>query len=83
MQGQAKVSVADSGPGIPREELPYVFDRFYRGDKSRHRDGGTGLGLAISKEFVQAMGGRMEVTSEVGQGTTFTVCVPATTPRPM
>ena len=77
MEGQARVSVADSGPGISRDELPYVFDRFYRGDKSRHRDGGTGLGLAISKEFVGAMGGRMEVTSEVGQGTTFTVCVPA------
>ncbi|KAF0196186.1 MAG: sensor histidine kinase [Bacillota bacterium] len=72
-----RVGVTDSGPGIAREELPYVFDRFYRGDKSRHREGGTGLGLAISKEFVQAMGGRIEVTSVLGHGTTFTVCIPA------
>lgn len=76
-EGFVRVSIADSGPGISQEELPYVFDRFYRGDKSRHREGGTGLGLAISKEFVQAMGGKIEVTSELGQGTTFTLCIPA------
>lgn len=75
-QGMARVSIKDSGAGIAPSDLPFVFDRFYRGDKARHRDGGTGLGLAISKEFAQAMGGKIEVTSTLGQSTVFTVSLP-------
>ncbi len=65
-----RVSVSDTGEGIAPEDLPHVFDRFYRGDKSRARtSGGTGLGLAIAKALVEAMGGTIGVTSEVGRGT--------------
>lgn len=65
-----RVSVSDTGEGIAPEDLPHVFDRFYRGDKSRARtSGGTGLGLAIAQALVEAMGGTIGVTSEVGRGT--------------
>ncbi|MGC8833216.1 MAG: ATP-binding protein [Armatimonadota bacterium] len=71
------LSVADTGVGIPEEDLPHVFERFYRADKARSRRlGGTGLGLAIVREIVAAHGGRVSVTSSVGQGSTFTVEVP-------
>lgn len=77
-EGQVVVCVADSGEGIAAEELPYVFDRFYRADKSRQRDyGHTGLGLAIVRAIVEAHGG--EVTAEsggTGQGSTFVVRLP-------
>ncbi len=69
--------VEDTGAGIAPEDLPHVFDRFYRGDKSRsRRSGGTGLGLAIARQLVLAHGGKIEVESSVGQGTTFTVSLP-------
>lgn len=75
--GEAGVAVADTGIGIPPESLPRVFERFYRVDKSRSREmGGTGLGLAIVKHVVRGHGGRVEVKSEVGHGTTFTVWLP-------
>ncbi len=73
------MSIADCGCGIPKHDLPHVFDRFYRGDKSREREGrlrGSGLGLAISRAIVQAHGGEIEVESEVGKGTTFVVTLP-------
>ncbi len=74
---QATVWVTDSGPGIPAEELPFIFERFYRGDKSRARaTGGAGIGLAIVKALVDAHGGRVEVQSQPGRGTRFTVRLP-------
>jgi two-component system OmpR family sensor kinase/two-component system sensor histidine kinase BaeS len=70
IQEGVRVSVIDTGAGIAAEDLPYVFDRFYRGDRSRARtSSGTGLGLAIAKALVEAMGGKIGVTSEVGRGT--------------
>ncbi len=72
-----KVSVSDTGTGIAAEDLPQVFDRFYRGDKSRSRSsGGTGLGLAIARTIVEAMGGRIGVESAAGQGSRFWFTVP-------
>jgi two-component system sensor histidine kinase BaeS len=65
-------SVKDNGAGIPPESLPHIFERFYRVDQSRNRrTGGSGLGLAIVKQLVEAHGGRVWVTSQVGQGSTF------------
>ncbi len=68
------LAVADTGIGIPQEEIDRIFERFYRTDGSRARtSGGFGLGLAIVRDFVTAMGGTVEVTSAVGEGSTFTV----------
>jgi len=73
----AVLSVSDTGVGIPPEHLPHIFDRFYRVDAGRSRDaGGSGLGLNIVKWAVEAHGGTIEVSSEVGKGTTFTVRLP-------
>jgi two-component system, OmpR family, sensor kinase len=71
----AMLSVADNGLGISATDLPRVFERFYRGDKSRST-GGNGLGLAISKAIVEAHGGAIDVASEVGKGSTFTLRLP-------
>ncbi len=72
--------VADTGVGIPAENLPHIFDRFYRVDKSRARaQGGSGLGLSIAKWVAQAHGGAIRVTSQVGEGTTFSVTLPVYT----
>jgi heavy metal sensor kinase len=71
---QVAIAVADTGTGIPADELPFVFDRFWRADKVRSRDaGGTGLGLAIAREIAQAHSAELTVESSVGQGSTFTV----------
>ncbi|MFN8484513.1 MAG: HAMP domain-containing sensor histidine kinase [Anaerolineae bacterium] len=73
-----RLNVADTGEGIPPADLPYVFDRFWRGDPSRShaRGAGSGLGLAIARQLVAAHGGRIAVQSEVGRGTTFTIDLP-------
>ena len=72
-----EVSVADSGEGIRAEDLPHIFDGFYRGEKSRSRaTGGAGLGLAISRGIVQAHGGGIKVESEIGIGSRFTFYIP-------
>jgi len=75
--GSVVASIGDTGIGIPAEHLPYIFDRFYRVDKSRSRaDGGTGLGLAIATSIAKVHGGGIEVESEVGKGTIFHVVLP-------
>jgi signal transduction histidine kinase len=71
------VIVEDNGIGIPKEELPLIFERFYRTDQSRNRKtGGAGIGLTIAKSIVDAHGGRINVESEVGRGSRFTVTLP-------
>ncbi|HEX7587009.1 MAG TPA: ATP-binding protein, partial [Anaerolineae bacterium] len=73
----ARVEVKDTGPGIPAQELDHVFERFWRGDKSRARaGGGTGLGLSIAQQWIQAHGGQIGVTSQAGRGTTFWFTLP-------
>ena len=75
--GMRGVVVADTGIGVPKADLPRLGERFYRVEKGRSRDaGGTGLGLAIVKHLVQAHGGRLEISSEVGRGTTVRVLLP-------
>ena len=77
------VTVADEGEGIPAEDLPHIFERFYRADVHRARTlGGTGLGLAIALENVNLHRGSIDVQSEVGEGSTFTVTLPAIDPKP-
>ncbi len=76
-QKTAHISVSDTGPGIPPEDLPHLFDRFWRGDKSRSRhSGGSGLGLAIVQQIVMLHGGRITAVSPPGQGATFTISLP-------
>jgi two-component system phosphate regulon sensor histidine kinase PhoR len=76
--GGAVLEVRDNGPGIAPEHLPRIFERFYRVDKARSREqGGTGLGLAIVKHLAEGMGATVSVASDLGQGTRFTVEVPA------
>jgi two-component system phosphate regulon sensor histidine kinase PhoR len=73
-----RITVADTGIGIPSEDLPRIFERFYRVDRGRSRAvGGTGLGLSIVKHAVERMGGVVAVESELGRGSTFTVLLPA------
>jgi len=74
----AKLIVRDTGPGIPAEDLPYIFERFYRAEKSRTRStaSGFGLGLSIAHWIVEQHGGRIEVDSREGKGTTFAVWLP-------
>ena len=74
-----EVAVADTGGGIPTEDLPYIFERLYRVDKSRARaTGGSGLGLTIARSLVEAHGGRIEAQSELGKGSRFTFTIPIT-----
>jgi len=75
--GTLNLSVADTGYGIPSEELPRIFERFYRVDKARAREsGGTGLGLSIVKHAIESQGGAISVTSRIGAGSTFTIRLP-------
>ena len=73
---QAQIQVCDRGSGIPLAQQGRIFERFYRLDESRNRAGGTGLGLSIVKTLVEGMSGSISVRSQLGEGTTFTVCFP-------
>ena len=76
--GKASITIADTGIGIPSEDLPRIFERFYRVDKARSREmGGTGLGLSIVRRAIEQMGGAIAVNSRLGEGTRFTITVPA------
>jgi two-component system sensor histidine kinase BaeS len=78
--GQVQIMVSDTGKGITHEDLPHIFDRFYRGDKSRQHNGESGLGLAIAKSIVEAHHARITVISEPDQGAKFTISLDAYTP---
>ncbi len=86
VNGWARLTVMDSGVGIPPEDLPRVFERFYRVEKSRTRaagtPGGAGLGLSIAKWIAQGHGGRLEVSSEIGKGSCFSLWLPLLETRP-
>lgn len=71
-----QIAVKDTGSGIAPDDLPFIFDRFWRGDKSRTGRAHSGLGLAIAKQLIHAHGGTLEAQSEVGRGTTFTIELP-------
>ncbi len=74
---QAQIEVVDTGSGISPEDLPHVFDRFYRGNRGSNRGGrGAGLGLAIARQLIAAHGGQIAAASQPGQGTTFTITLP-------
>ncbi len=76
-QDRVLIHVADTGTGIAAADLPFVFDRFWRGDRARtHEDGSSGLGLSIASQLVQAHDGTLTVQSEVGQGTEFVISLP-------
>jgi signal transduction histidine kinase len=80
---QVRVTVTDSGPGIPSEDLPHIFERFYRGEKSRTRSQGSGFGLGLSIAYwiVRSHGGTIDVTSREGVGTTFSIRLPLQTQK--
>ena len=78
LNGSACITISDTGIGIPSEDLPRVFERFYRVDKARSRAmGGTGLGLSIVRHVIEQMGGTVKVDSELGEGSRFTLLLPA------
>jgi two-component system phosphate regulon sensor histidine kinase PhoR len=82
--GNAEIEVKDTGPGIAREHIGRLTERFYRVDGSRSREtGGTGLGLSIVKHVVQRHGGELDIQSELGRGSTFRIHVPAARVRPL
>jgi len=82
-EGQmAVIAIGDTGIGIPSEDMPFIFDRFYRVGKSRsHAEGGSGLGLAICRRIAEAHGGKIAVESQVGAGSTFSVWLPVESPK--
>jgi two-component system sensor histidine kinase ResE len=77
------IRLSDTGSGIPKEDLPFVFERFYKADKARTSGGkaGTGIGLAIVKNVIDAHHGTVDVSSALDEGTTFTIRLPYTQPQ--
>jgi signal transduction histidine kinase len=76
-KGEAVLTVRDTGPGIPAEALPHIFERFYRADRSRSRaEGGTGLGLAIARQLAEAHGGSLAASNHPQGGAIFTLVIP-------
>jgi two-component system OmpR family sensor kinase len=81
VDGRAVIRLEDTGPGIAAEDLPHVFERFYRGERARDRaTGGSGLGLAIARSIIDAHGGQIEARSDPGKGATFTAWLPLAGP---
>jgi signal transduction histidine kinase len=78
--GQVVITIADNGVGIPAEDVPFVFDAFYRGNAGPAAEAGCGLGLALTRRIIEAHRGSISVESEIGRGTTFTVRLPVHTP---
>jgi signal transduction histidine kinase len=76
-RGAATITVRDTGPGIPEDELPHVFERFYRGPSTANLVGGSGLGLPIVQSIMHAHGGEVEIRSEPGHGTEVILSLPA------
>jgi two-component system, OmpR family, phosphate regulon sensor histidine kinase PhoR len=82
-EGRVFISVSDTGSGMPSDDLPRIFERFYRVDRARSREvGGTGLGLSIVKHVVERMDGAIKVESRLGRGSTFTIILPPTIEEP-
>jgi signal transduction histidine kinase len=78
LDGRIAITVSDTGIGIPRAEIPFIFDKFYRVESGLvHNTKGSGLGLAIARQIVQAHRGTIAVESEPGQGSRFTILLPA------
>jgi len=79
VDGFVQMTIVDTGEGIAAADLPFIFDRFWRADRARTHGGGasSGLGLSIANQLIKAHGGKIEVASQVGQGTTFTITLPA------
>jgi signal transduction histidine kinase len=76
IDGWVQLTVADTGIGIAPEDLQHIFDRFFRADRSRTRRNGSGLGLSIARWIAESHGGRLEVASQLGYGSTFTLWLP-------
>jgi signal transduction histidine kinase len=82
-QGDALVTVSDTGAGIAADDLPFIFERFYRASKDRSRsNGGAGLGLSIARWIITKHGGEIRVTSALGKGSTFSVFLPMAESKP-
>ncbi len=77
MDRSAEIRITDEGPGIADEDLPYIFERFYRADRSRGRTPGSGIGLTVARELIVANGGSVDVEATGPTGTTFRVTLPA------